>query len=117
MIDSRRKGLAFEQAIVRYMKGLKRSDGWSLLPDARRGIQSRGEEKADVVIPRIWVECKRGRQPNIRRAIHQASLAARPLGLVPMVISRADLDDTLVTLRLDDFADFLVPYFESDQGT
>lgn len=56
----------------------------------------------------FYVECKVGKRPDIRAALRQAihkrdGEQAHP----PMVVSKQDRGDTLVTLRLDDFLSLL----------
>ena len=93
MIDSRQKGIRFEQEIAAFLR--------PVYPDAHRGIQARGEEAADVVIPDFWIECKRKRAPDIRAAFEQARLGARVFGKIPLAITRKDRGRTLVTMDLD----------------
>jgi hypothetical protein len=78
------------------------------MPDAevRRGLQSRGEEVADVDCPIFWVEAKRGKKPNIRGALRQAMEAA-PKGRIPIAVIRDDRAKEIVTLLLDDFLDLV----------
>lgn len=97
-IDSRQKGIRFEQEIAAFLR--------PVYPDAHRGIQSRGEEAADVVIPDFWIECKRKRAPDIRAAFEQAQVG-RLFGKIPLVITRKDRGRTLVTMDLDCLVEML----------
>jgi hypothetical protein len=98
--SSRRKGARFERELVHLFR--------SAMPDAevRRGLQSRGEEVADVDCPIFWVEAKRGKKPNIRGALRQAMEAA-PKGRIPIAVIRDDRAKEIVTLLLDDFLDLV----------
>jgi len=117
-MNSRTKGADFERWVAAYLRARKRDDGTNLFEDVYRGVQSRGAESADVVIPRYWLELKRGRRPNIRRAMQQAITDKdRPDELKPVVISKADHDERLVTMKLDDWTDMLtaaVSWWEKD---
>lgn len=94
MIDSRAKGIAFEREVATAFQ--------VVYPGARRGLSQprSGKETPDVEGTSWWIEAKRGRRPNVPRAIEQAKAASdgRPV----LVVSRADRGETLVTLRLTD---------------
>ena len=102
---SRRKGADFERAMVHRfreaMPGL----------EVRRGLQSRGEEVADIDCPVFWPELKRGKKPNIRAALMQA-IAAAPKGRIPIAIVRDDRAKELVTLLLDDFLELVFEWWK-----
>lgn len=74
-----------------------------LYPDARRGFQSRqGDDEADVECTPFWVEVKRvARNEQPRKAMEQAAAATD--GRVPVVFSRRDNSDWLVTMRAGDW--------------
>ncbi len=74
-----------------------------LYPDARRGFQSRqGDDEADVECTPFWVEVKRVKaQETPRKAMAQAVAATD--GRVPVVFSRRDNSDWLVTMRASDW--------------
>lgn len=98
---SRRKGRRFEQELVHSFR--------DAMPgaDVRRGLQSRGgEEVADLDCPVFWIEAKRGRQPNVRRALRQAEEAA-PQGRIPLAVIRDDRAEAFVALSLDDFLELV----------
>lgn len=109
----RRKGHNFEREMARWFR--------EALPgcDAKRGFQTRGggAEAPDVLVPGLHVECKRGRQPNIRRAYQQAveDADARQKKAtqrdLPLAITRDDHGHALVTLSLEDFRPLLQLWF------
>jgi hypothetical protein len=72
-------------------------------PAARRGIgQARDAgEVSDVDGVPFWVEAKHRKRPNIRAAFAQAVAARGKRTLPVLVITRADRDDDLATMRLD----------------
>jgi hypothetical protein len=98
---SRRKGHAFERWLVHQFR--------AAMPGAtvRRGFQARsGEEAADVDTPVFWVEAKRGRKPNVRAALEQAT-AASPKGRMPIAVIRDDRAEAFVALGLRDFLELV----------
>lgn len=100
-MNSRAKGHAFEREMVHVFR--------EALPGAeiRRGLQFRdGAEAADVECPVFHVECKRGRQPNVRAALEQAKRDAKK-GKIPLGIIRDDRKDAFVVMELEDFLEFL----------
>lgn len=103
---SRRKGRRFEQELVHCFR--------DAMPgaDVRRGLQSRGgEEVADLDCPVFWIEAKRGRQPNVRRALRQAEETA-PQGRIPLAVIRDDRAEAFVALSLDDFLELVREWWE-----
>ena len=104
---SRRKGARFERELVHLFR--------AAMPgaDVRRGLQCRGEEVADVDCPVIWVEAKRGKQPNIK-ALRQA-IEAAPKGRMPITVVRDDRAEAMVTLLLDDFLALVSAWWERGQ--
>lgn len=104
---NRRKGHDFERALVHRFR--------EVMPGAEinRGVQSReGNEAADVECPVFWVEAKRGKQPNPRAALRQATEAA-PHGRVPLAVIRDDRAKPFVALSLDDFLEFVAEWWSS----
>jgi hypothetical protein len=98
---SRRKGVRWERLLVQRFR--------EVMPDAevRRGLQYRtGEEVADVDCPVFFPEAKRGKQPNVRAALRQATDSAPP-GRIPIAIIRDDRAEAFVALGLDDFLEFV----------
>ena len=94
---SRDKGKRGEREIVALLR--------DLYPDARRGFQSRqGDDEADVECTPWWIEVKRVKaQETPRKAMAQAVAATD--GRVPVVFSRRDNSDWLVTMRVSDWLD------------
>ncbi|MFZ5443316.1 MAG: hypothetical protein ACOZQL_25130 [Myxococcota bacterium] len=102
---SRRKGAGFERELVQRFR--------EVMPDAtiRRGLQFRtGEETPDVDCPVFWPEAKRGKQPNVRGALRQATNAALP-GRIPIAIIRDDRAEPFVALSLDDFLELVAEWW------
>jgi len=102
---SRRKGQEFERVIVHRFR--------EVMPDAniRRGLQYRtGAEAPDVDCPVFWPELKRGKQPNIRAALRQATDAAPP-GRIPIAVIRDDHAEAIVALSLDHFLEFVAEWW------
>lgn len=92
---SRTKGHNFERHIAKLFR--------EFYPEARRGYQSRGggAEQADVEGTPFHVECKVGKQTNIKAAVRQAltDTDGRPI----VVVTKDDRSDTLVTMLWDDW--------------
>ena len=98
---SRSKGRRYEQELARLFR--------EAMPGAevRRGLQCRGGgEVPDVDCPVFWPEAKRGRKPNVRAALRQATDAA-PKGRVPVAVIRDDRAEAFVALSLDDFLELV----------
>lgn len=95
----RNKGAGFEREIAATLK--------SVFPEAKRGIgQARSaSEVADVEGTPFWLECKRGRQPNVRAAFRQAEEATD--GRPALIVIRDDNDKAFVAMRLTTFMDIL----------
>jgi hypothetical protein len=96
---SRRKGHAFERAIAIAFR--------DLFPGSRRGLQYRDPRECDVEGTPFRIEAKRLRKvtlADIKNALKQVRQDAskweddRPC----IVITKADREDALVTLSLDD---------------
>ena len=104
---ARRKGHDYERLLARKFR--------EVMPgaDIRRGLQFRGGHEApDVECPVFWIESKRGKKPNIRAALKQAS-AGGPKGRIPIAIVRDDRAEATVTFYLDDFLDFVQEWWEA----
>ena len=97
---SRTKGAQYERVLVHRFR--------EAMPGAevKRGLQCRGEETADVDCPVFWVEAKRGKKPNVRAALKQATAAA-PKGRIPLAVIRDDRAEAFVVLSLEDFLEFV----------
>lgn len=83
----------------------------------RRGNQTHRADESDVLVnegkfgPRLWIECKKGKQPNIRSALRQATEDSVK-GIdrddwMLIAVTKKDRDQSLVTLRLSDFLELL----------
>lgn len=97
--SQRLKGHTFERWVAREL----REKGF----DAKRGLQSRdGDDAPDVVLPGFWIECKRGRKPNVRAALRQAIEASDGEGLVAAVI-RDDRAAPFVAMPWLDWLDLI----------
>ena len=105
-LRSRRKGAAFERALVQRFR--------EIMPDAqiRRGLQSRsGEDAADVEVPCFWVEAKHHQRTNVRAAMRQA-IADCPPGRWPIAVCKDDRAEPLVTMQLEDFLELVREWWE-----
>ena len=98
----RAKGAAFEREIADALRRI-----W---PDARRNLsqtRSAKQEGGDVLgVSPYHVECKRGVatiQSAMRQACADSQSATAADGNVPVVVSRQDRGQTLVTMLLDDW--------------
>jgi len=102
---SRRKGAAFERALVHRFR--------EVMPEAevKRGLQYRsGEEAPDVEVPCFFVEAKHHHRTNIRAAMRQA-IAAAPPGRWPVAVCKDDHADPLVTMQLEDFLELVAEWW------
>lgn len=106
----RAKGHSYEREIANVFK--------AAFPDidAHRGYQYRdGADAPDVIVPGLWVECKRGRCTYPKKALAQAIEASFEHGTeyqIPVAICRDDRSESTVTMRLDDFIDLLKKAWE-----
>ena len=78
-----------------------------------------GDTRADVDCPKIWVECKVGKRPNIKAALEQAEEASRGAASdkVPVAICKWDRDAPIASMRFDDFVEILkLAYGGYDDG-
>lgn len=93
----RQKGATYEREVANRLK--------TIFPEAKRGIgQARSaSEVPDVDGTPFWVECKRGRMPNVRAAIRQAEAATD--GRPYLVVVRDDHGESFVTMKLDTLLD------------
>lgn len=102
-LRSRRKGASFERKIANTLKAL-----WG---NARRlGHAQSGNGRVEEGCPDVegtpfFVECKHGKKPNIPGAYKQAVEATD--GRPPLVITRRDGEDILVTMKLEDWLEWI----------
>jgi hypothetical protein len=106
---NRKKGHDFERECAKQFR--------EVMPDTtiKRGIQTRGgaEDKVpDIIMPVFAPECKRTKQPNIRKAYEQA-VEACPKGKIPCAITRANGQAPLFTLSMADMLDFIGEWYGS----
>ena len=106
---SRRKGAAYERELVHRFR--------EVMPgaDVKRGLQDRdGHEAADVECPAFWIEAKRGKKPNVRAALKQATGCA-PKGRTPVAVIRDDRTEAFVAMSLEDFLAFVEEWWKAVQ--
>ena len=97
-INSQQKGKRFERKVAHLLSQI-----WH---NARRvpfNQAHKGSDGCDVEGTPYWLECKHGKRPNIRAAMQQAVEATD--GRPPVVITRRNGEDILVTMKLDDWVD------------
>jgi hypothetical protein len=113
---ARQKGFQFERDIA---KLLSEQTGMEF----KRGLgQTRGggTEVPDVLPPagplreRIHIECKRQKSCSIKGALKQAIDDIGEGPQAPIVITKDDRTDTLVTMRLDDFLPLFVAWLREE---
>lgn len=108
----RRKGHDWERKVAAMFR--------EALADAgvKRGWQSRsGGDAPDVDGTPFWVECKRGKKPNIRAALAQAYEAGGSLHgcgdpRPKIAVVKDDGLPATVTMHLDDFLDLVTEWWE-----
>jgi Holliday junction resolvase len=99
---ARTKGHNFERSVANY---LKEKTGFTF----KRGLsqtRSGSTEESDVVceeIPLLHFECKKGKRTNIKGAYKQAIENMKDETGVPIIVTKDDREDTLVTMRIDDW--------------
>ena len=97
-----RKGAEFEREVQRRLTEVF---GRAFV---RRDVKSlAGHAPADVVAPRLWIECKAHRRANPRAALRQAEGGARAEGRWPVAVCKDDGQPPQVTMSFDDFVALL----------
>lgn len=92
-INSRDKGHNYERELVHIFKAA----GFST---AKRGLQYQTNSAVpDVDVPIYWIEAKRGKKPNVRKALEQAQKDTD--GRIPVAIIRDDRCPAFVVMNLD----------------
>ena len=94
----------------RLLRDLFREHGYEAERGGQQSAGTRGVEQ-DVrhTIPGLWAECKRVEAFScLTRAIEQAKKDSAGTGLAPTVWSKTNRDEWLVTLRAEDFFNFLM---------
>jgi len=107
---ARAKGANFERALAKII-----TNGTGI--EARRGLaQTRGggAEVSDVEMPLVHIEAKRHKRCNIKAAMRQAVNDSEANGKIPVVITKDDRQDILVTMKIDDWLPFLKCYFQEN---
>ena len=108
---ARVKGAAFERLIARTLTAVTPYE-W------KRGIaQTRDGTIPDVYsddVPGFHFELKRMVRCNIKAALRQALTDIGDKEQVPVVITKEDRGETLVTMRLDDWLPMFVLYLERE---
>ena len=98
-LRSRRKGAGFEREVAAMFRPIYGEE-------VRRGYQTRdGSEAPDVDLTPWWIECKRGKKPNPRAALKQATEATD--GRPCIVIGRDDREEAWAFMRARDLLDIL----------
>jgi hypothetical protein len=104
---ARRKGVEFEREVQRRLAAVF---GKGLV---RRGVASRdGHPPADVVAPRLWIECKARRRANPRAALRQAASGARAEGRWAIAICKENGKPAQATMSFEDFVALLSDWHE-----
>lgn len=97
--SQRTKGAAFERLIVHCMK--------PFFPEAARNLLQTRDGGYDIKAGPYALECKHGKQPNIRAAMKQCREAVKGTKLIPVVVSRRDREEILATMDMDTFTDLV----------
>lgn len=111
---SRDKGARFERLMA---KGLRAVFGPRTIRSSGQCFS--GDTRADVDCPKIWVECKVGKRPNIKAALEQAEEASQGAGSdkIPVSICKWDRGNPIASMRFDDFVEILkLAYGGYDDG-
>ena len=101
---SRDKGARFEREIANRLKEV-----FGPRTTRSSGQCFKGDLRADVDCPEIWVECKVGKRPNIKAALEQAeeAEASARTGKSPVAICKWDRQEPIASMRLDYFIELL----------
>ena len=98
---NRVKGATYERELAHAFKKVFPGE------DVKRGLQYRsGMEAPDVECPVFWIEAKRMKRPNIRAAYKQAQ-GGSPKHRIPLAITKANREESLVTIGLEDFTEII----------
>ena len=101
---SRDKGARFEREIANRLKEV-----FGPRTTRSSGQCFKGDLRADVDCPEIWVECKVGKRPNIKAALEQAeeAEAGAQTGKSPVAICKWDRQEPIASMRLDFFIELI----------
>tara|TARA_R110002020_G_scaffold134871_2_gene301185 strand:- start:1304 stop:1696 length:393 start_codon:yes stop_codon:yes gene_type:complete len=112
---SRDKGARFEREIANRLKEV-----FGPRTTRSSGQCFKGDLRADVDCPEVWVECKVGKRPNIKAALEQAeeAEAGAKTGKSPVAICKWDRQEPIASMRLDFFIELLKIAYrgEGDDG-
>jgi len=110
----RDKGARFEREIANSLKGVF---GPRVIRSSGQCFS--GDTRADVDCPKLWVECKVGKRPNIKAALEQAEEAKRSSdsSKVCVAVCRWDRDTAIASLRMVDFLEILRLAYGGDNGS
>jgi len=104
---ARRKGVELEREVRRRLAEVF-GQGF-----VRRGFRSlNGSATADVVAPRLWIECKSQRRANPRAALRQAEAGARGENRWPVAVCKDNRRRPQVTMSFEDFVALLRDWHE-----
>ncbi len=103
---SRNKGAEYEREIARELR--------DIFGDAsRRGFQYRdGTEAGDVLNPVFFIECKRHKRCDVKKALEQAIANCNDKTKYPIAVTRDDNKRSIVTMDLEDFKDLVREWWE-----
>jgi len=105
-MNSRNKGASYEREIAnRFAEYLG--------VEVKRNLDQSRDGGSDISLPPYLIECKRRARIIVYEWIEQAAKAADNKNMVPIVVCRADREDDLVILRLNDFLP-LMGFMEAD---
>lgn len=108
-MNSRNKGAGYEREIANKFSEY-------LGADVKRNLDQSRDGGADISLPPYLIECKRRARIIVYEWIEQATKAAKPVNMVPVVVCRADRQDDLVIMRLSDFLP-LMGFMKSDPAS
>lgn len=93
----RRKGHNYERQIARELRPI-------FGDSVRRGLQYRdGADAPDVIAGHYHIECKCGKKPGVRAALHQAIEASEGNGTIPVVFIKDTRGLEFVVMTKEDF--------------
>lgn len=97
--SQRTKGASYEREIVTQLRE-------TLGVDVKRNLSQTRDSGADILLEKYVIECKRRAKIAIYEWVEQAS-ASCSMGQRPIVVCRADGEESLVIMNLTDFLPLL----------
>jgi Holliday junction resolvase len=97
--SQREKGAAYEREVVNQIKE-------TLGINVSRNLTQTRDSGADILLDRYVIECKRRAEIVVYNWMEQAEMSCKT-GQRPIVICRADKEDSLVIMNLTDFLPLL----------